>query len=584
MSICESLRYCSDNITEVMELKIREIVIHNYRSIEEATIRTGDYSLLIGQNNSGKSNMIDAIRTFYEKDIKFEYERDFPKFSTADQESWIEIEYELSEEEAHTIREEYLMTNRCIRLRKWFYPPDKAKQGVVAYEHGKLSNNSFYGWKSVAQGKMGNVIYIPAASRLEDHTKFTGPSALRDLVVDILTSVLASSDAFHELRGAFSRFSRKIKEEVTPDQRSISQLESRINAEIEDWGVRFTLDVTSPDEGDIVRNLLRHALRDSDLAVEMSPEAFGHGLQRHLIFTLIRVAASYSTRLQSLRQKGGFSPDLDLLLFEEPEAFLHPPQQDALDTSLRRLAARQNCQVIAVTHSPLFVSCNTDDLVNLIRVRRDSGKTRVAQVSKAQLQQIFEDNQRIREVLSFSGKGNGESIELEAVRHFLWLNPERSSMFFANYVLIVEGLSEQVLINHFIKTGKLSGGKGLFVLNAEGKYNIHRFMNLLGALGIEHAVLHDEDSGSKQHEQHECLNKLIRETKNEFTRAIDTFRTNLEDFLGYCADNERWKKAAQIFAAVLRNQISEDRIDAFIDKVRALVKQLDCCENPLCNS
>lgn len=504
----------------VLMMKLREVTIHNYRSIEHQTIRFGDYSLLIGPNNSGKSNVIDSIRTFYERDIKFDYERDFPKFWTHDQESWVEIEYELSEEEAGTIKQDYLEEKCRLRLRKWFYPSDKAKQGVFAYENGQLSDKQFYGWKNVGQGKLGNVVYIPAVSRLEDHTKFTGPSVLRDLVNDILVPVLASSDAFQRLTEEFSHFSQAVKKEYTPDQRSISWLESRINEEIREWGVQFTLDVNPPDEGDIVRNLLRHALRDTDLGTEMNPEAFGHGLQRHLIFTLIRIAASYSVPGPA-SQKKDFSPDLDLLLFEEPEAFLHPPQQNALDTSLRQLAARPNGQVILVTHSPQFVSYNADDLVDLIRLRRENGKTRVAQISEERLKQIFEDNQRILNILSPKDKGSenaGYAVELEAVRHFLWLNPERSSMFFADFVLIVEGLTEQVLVNHLVKSGQLSAPKGIYILNADGKYNIHRFMNLLGDLRIPHAVLHDEDQNASEKAKHQALNQLIMESKNRYTK------------------------------------------------------------------
>src|SRR4030042_666003 len=99
----------------------------------------------------------------------------------------------------------------------------------------------------------------------------------------------------------------------------------------------------------------------------MGPEAFGHWFQRHLIYTLIQVSASYTAPKPEPKKKE-FSPELDLILFEEPEAFLHPPQQDILDTSLRRLASQEGRQVLAATHSPLFVSRNTDDIADLVRL------------------------------------------------------------------------------------------------------------------------------------------------------------------------------------------------------------------------
>jgi predicted ATP-dependent endonuclease of OLD family len=553
-------------------MKIRELKIHNYRSIEEQTVRFGDYSLLIGPNNSGKSNVIDALRTVYEKDLKFDFERDFPKFQTNDQECWVEIEFELSEEEAPTIKSEYLMNGERFRVRKWLYPPDKVKQGLIGYESGALSENKFYGFPGVGQGKLGNVIYIPAVSRLEDYTKLTGPSALRDLINDILKPIVKSSAAFTTLTSDFQRFSQAIKAEATPDNRSLSDLERRINEEIKDWGVGFNLGVSPPQVEDIIKNLVRHTLTDSALNTEMSPEAFGHGLQRHLIFTLIRIAAGYTATKPEPKKKE-FSPEMELLLFEEPEAFLHPPQQDVLDTSLRQLAAQPGRQVIAASHSPQFVSYNTDDLADLVRLRRVNGRTEVAQISKERLKAIFEDNQQIAQILGVVAG----TTELEAVRHFLWLNPERSSLFFANAVLVVEGLSEQVLINYLLKKGHLpSAAKGVFVLETLGKYNIPRFMNLLGELRIDHAVLHDMDANKTGNEKQkqEALNQLIQQSKNGCTKAVETLPTNLEGFLGIQTSPERWKKAAEVLLAVQQNKVRADKLEEFKTKVSGLLTAL----------
>lgn len=553
-------------------MKIRELKIHNYRSIAEQTIRFGDYSLLIGPNNSGKSNVLDALRTVYEKDLKFDHDRDFPKFQTADEETWVEIEFELSPEEAQTIKTEYLMNGNRFRVRKWLHPAEEAKRGLIGYENGSLSGNKFYGFPGVGQGKLGNVVYIPAVSRLEEHTKLTGPSALRDLINDILRPVVKSSAAFNTLTSDFAKFSQTVKAEATPDGRSLSDLEKRINEEIQDWGVGFNLGVSPPQVEDIIKNLIRHTLTDSALKAEMNPEAFGHGLQRHLIFTLIRIAAGYTTPKPAPAKKE-FSPEMELLLFEEPEAFLHPPQQDVLDTSLRQLAAQSGGQVIAASHSPQFVSYNTDNLADLARFRRVGGKTEIAQISKERLKEIFEDNQQIAQILGVAAG----SAELEAVRHFLWLNPERSSLFFANAVLIVEGLSEQVLINYLLKTGQLpSAAKGVLVLETLGKYNIHRFMNLLRELRIDHAVLHDMDgnkTGSEKSKQ-DALNQLIQQSRNDYTKAVDTLPSNLEDFLGIATSGERWKKPAEVLLAVQQNKVAADKLDAFKNKVSSLLQAL----------
>jgi len=47
-------------------MKISRVRIHNYRSITDADIEAHDYLIVVGANNAGKSNVINALRCFYE--------------------------------------------------------------------------------------------------------------------------------------------------------------------------------------------------------------------------------------------------------------------------------------------------------------------------------------------------------------------------------------------------------------------------------------------------------------------------------------------------------------------------------------
>lgn len=86
--------------TRVKSMQIGGITIHNFRSIEEASIQLGNYNLIVGENNAGKTGIITAIRAFYEDEgFKFSDKNDLPKFVTSDSESWIEIEFYTTEEE-----------------------------------------------------------------------------------------------------------------------------------------------------------------------------------------------------------------------------------------------------------------------------------------------------------------------------------------------------------------------------------------------------------------------------------------------------------------------------------------------------
>lgn len=41
-------------------------MIHNFRSLADVTLDLYDYALLVGENNTGKTSVLTALRCFYE--------------------------------------------------------------------------------------------------------------------------------------------------------------------------------------------------------------------------------------------------------------------------------------------------------------------------------------------------------------------------------------------------------------------------------------------------------------------------------------------------------------------------------------
>jgi predicted ATP-dependent endonuclease of OLD family len=557
-------------------MKIREIVIHNFRAFKDATLCLEDYGLLIGPNNSGKSAVLDVLRVFYEKDIKFDPQRDFPKFPTDDKESWVEVEYEMTKEEAETIRSEYRQPGDRFRVRRVLYSVDKAHLHLYAYEGGSLSANQFYGEDSVGKGKLGEIVHIPAVTKLEDVTKFSGTSPLRDLVNTIFKKLVKGSEAFANFQSAISKFGEDIQTEETSDKRSLRRLEEDINSGLNDWEAKFRLIVSPLSETDVVKSLLDYEIYDEVLKANQSASSYGHGFQRQLIYRLLRVSAGYSATKPPAKKKD-FSPDFALLLFEEPEAFLHPPQQSQMDSDLRKIAKEDGRQVLLSTHSPRFVSHGTEHIPGIAILQRHNGRSVVGQIRPEKLKDVFVENQEVNKLAAglkkYEAEEDEERLEMEAVKYFLWLNPERCGVFFAKRALIVEGPSEAVLINYLIQMGRIRRPiGGLFVIDALGKCNIHRFMNLLGELKIEHSVLHDQDPDKKGDDKvfHERLNKLIQDSKNSFTQKVHVFDNDLEQFLGVSVPGKEYRKTSRLLLALKESRIAEDKIDKLCKLVEAL--------------
>lgn len=557
-------------------MKIREIALHNYRAIKDAAFYAADYSLLIGANNSGKTSVLDALRNFYEKDIKFDHQRDFPKFGTEDKESWIEIEFEMTKDEADSIKVEYRQNGNRFRVRKVLHSEDKTSMHLFAYEGGALSKNQFYGDDNVGLGKLGDIIHIPAVSKLEDVSKFSGASPLRDLVNTIFKKLVKSSVAFTSFQGAITKFGQEIQTEQTADKRSLKGLEDDINDGLNDWDAKFKFKVNPLSEIEVVKSMLDYDIFDETLKANQNASSYGHGFQRQLIYRLFRVSAAYSASRLSTKKKD-FTPDFTLLLFEEPEAFLHPPQQSQLDRDLRKIGSDDGRQVLVSTHSPHFVSHATENIPGIARLHRANGQAAIGQVRPENLDALFSENQEINKLSA--GLKNYEAgadeclLEMEAVKYFLWLNPDRCGVFFAKRTLIVEGPSELILINYLIQTGKIkTPSGGLFVLDAMGKFNVHRFMNLLGELKIEHSVLHDTDPNKSGDDKvmHEGVNKLIQDKRNLFTQKIHLFAEDLESFLDFKIKNKGHLKPPRLLLGLREGKIDPAHVDALCKLVEEL--------------
>ena len=200
-------------------MRILHIKIHNFRGIIDEEFELQPYTLLIGSNNAGKSTVVDAIRSFYEKDkYTFQENSDFPQKGSLDNESWIEITFSLTDDEYKSLADTYKYETNKLKVRKYFRTSTQlldgktAKGAIVGYKSdGSISNERFYGVQNVQTGKLGTVIYIPAISKVDDFTKLSGPSALRDLITNILSGVIQGSETYTLFAKSVDEYSKKIK-------------------------------------------------------------------------------------------------------------------------------------------------------------------------------------------------------------------------------------------------------------------------------------------------------------------------------------------------------------------------------------
>jgi predicted ATP-dependent endonuclease of OLD family len=403
-----------------------------------------------------------------------------------------------------------------------------------------------------------------------------------------MKKVVETSASFGDLDSAFVEFNSKFSAEASKDGFSLSKLQGEINASLQEWEVEFNLNINPITPEDIIKNLVSHYVVDRNLNKEIDIKYLGQGLQRHLIYTLLKLSSNYAEK--RVYEKKEFMPELNLILFEEPEAFLHPGQQESLNNSLKLLSASEVQQVIVSTHSPFFLSKNIDDIPTLVRLKRELGITRVFQVSRETRDKVLVENNELAQLLKsklgdplvdepvkkrikdiLGDTDDDIRMEEESIRYLLWLDSERCCAFFADIVLICEGATEKALLDYLMKNkwDDLQE-KRVYVLDALGKFNIHRYMNLFKELGVKHSVLAD---GDENQGVQELINQFIGLQRNKYTQSLDFFDNNIEAFLGINAPRRDRpdKKPLNVIWHYTTGKISDDKISALKNKVQNLL-------------
>lgn len=159
------------------------------------------------------------------------------------------------------------------------------------------------------------------------------------------------------------------------------------------------------------------------------------------------------------------------LLIEEPEAHIHAQRQLRLMQSIEEEIKKTNQQVIITTHSPLLAS--VIDLHNVIIVRKSNAYSLGSEYTLLDVDDYY-----------YLQK---------------YLDATKANLFFSKSVIIVEGPSEELLLPTIAKIlGKDLTVNGVSIVNARGiSYNrfagIFKRKNESETIGIKVACLTDRD-------------------------------------------------------------------------------------------
>ncbi len=523
-------------------MRIRELIIHNFRSIKDLKIEAEHLVVLVGPNNAGKSNALAALDFALTAASKPTNEELFAYRDEGDDRLWVELEFcELTEQEVTTFRE-YVGESGSLRIRRTATFPNGAKpeysyngyrtepklwwlkssawarlstremarsEAVLEpvlkplgeapgritkpeLEHfqkeaiksradleweTQLEAGPLMGRETVASGILPEFFLVPAVRELADETKAKGTALLGRLLQRIIGDVAGRAGTMEsveaQMRAAVEQLNVRPDKGAPSPKGSVGALESDLEAELADWGVRVSIRVEAPPLDRIFEMGTRILIDDGH---ETDADRKGHGLQRALIFALLRIWAT-ATRIANAA-----APDTTaarrastsaVFAVEEPELFLHPHAQRQLHGVLRTLAETPERQVFVCTHSPAFVDIEAYKGMAIICKENP----RVGTVARQCRAELF---------------GLGDAAEKPRFHMAGWINPDRGEIFFARKAVFVEGETELRVLPML---GAQLGCRidDVTVVDCGGKNNLTSYMKLANGFGIPYSVIHDED-------------------------------------------------------------------------------------------
>ena len=199
-----------------------------------------------------------------------------------------------------------------------------------------------------------------------------------------------------------------------------------------------------------------------NLSDTLMAEYVSKGLYRTLLFELFRALATESKKIETSIIGN------TMIFFEEPELYLHPQAEKELYDCFIALS-KLGVQLYISTHSSNFISLKHYKSICIIRNSNNGSRA-------------FQFKGRL-----FSG---------DEVKYFnmnYWINPDRSELFFAKKVILVEGQTDKIVL------GYLSKKLGIYqydysILECGSKSIIPQFIKLLNAFKLPYIAVYDKDN------------------------------------------------------------------------------------------
>lgn len=465
-------------------MKLVSIAVNNFRRIHgglsnnRVELQDGNTLFIFGQNNVGKTSFLRAYDCFYRDSVSKD---DFP----FGEEKAIEFELELGIDPAkdesrintgtnkkyENLKRKYLDSKNILKVRKRFLPGSGSSQN-------ETYNYIEQRWEEISYGGIGahgtfqNLLLKPLfieAMPSENQVQLIVNEVLKEAAESKLSDV--ESKQLEEAKEIIAALQEKMY-----DPKLISEYKEEVNKRFNRLFNLYEIDI---DDGESQAKYTTDKLgkkftidfRQSKLEHSTNPDRMGHGAVRMAIFLLMLMR-------DKLGGKESATKDY-LVLFEEPELFLHP----RLTKKLRNLIydvgdEGMPFQVLCASHSPQMIDI-TKDHSSIVRMAQEKNHSKMYQVQKEDLvnpeqPSKAEVRQKLYEVLRF--------------------DPYLCESFYADEVVLIEGDTEAIVWRAYLQKPEIEHlDRDIFIVNCKSSNNIPFYQRIFSKFNIPYSVICDTD-------------------------------------------------------------------------------------------
>lgn len=520
---------------------ISKVSIKNYRNYKEFNIELKPFTILIGENNIGKSNLLEAMFLVLSHDISVYRKR---KLDIED------INYDAIKEFKKTIAsgdEEIEFPE--VRVDLYFTDPDPEQESIIndcwfdfsrkiarlSYVYSIKQHNIrkiLDGYRAIVdqkreEGKSEDEIlqFIDFPINEYDYSIIGGADdkqidtywlkfmkmeyldALRDAKTELNAStgnkllyrILSDRNEsdYGDIKDEMLKLDQLIKSDksfLKNLRDDISEYLNRLSLETETSSNRVDFEFGSVELSEILKKI---GIQYGDDAVSIDRNGLG---RNNLLYIAVVMAHLYEKQENYYR----------LIAIEEPEAHLCPILQRHLADNLYEGNKDNKKQVIITTHSTHIASYL--DLEKTVILYKNEGA-----VQKHYILEGFSEKKEDKNTINFLKK---------------WLNATNSTMFYSRKIIFVEGIAEQILIPIFYewKYGKKINKANCQVINVNGVAFEHFLKIVKNGYFLKTAVLTDRDTDTKtEHRASDLKNKFDSDITHVFITSNTTFEKDIFD-------------------------------------------------------